>query len=374
MTTRPPAEVGMPLEEVDTPALLIELDAYEANLRRLAEEARAAGVNLRPHAKTHKCAVIGRQQMAMGAVGVCCQKVAEAEAMVYGGVSDVLVSNQVVGAPKLRRLASIARQATVAVCADNAENVDQLSEVAQASGIELPVLVEIDVMAARCGVAPGEPALALARTIDKAPGLRFGGIHAYHGRAQHMRSHEERVAAITEASEHCVQTKALLDGDGLPCPVVTGAGTGTYRLEAASDIYTELQCGSYIFMDVDYGRNKDPRGEPFTDFENSLFVYATVMSVPTRDRAVCDAGLKAVAVDCGLPEVVGDFAVEYVGPSDEHGSLGVRDTNRPLRLGDKIKLIPGHCDPTVNLYDWYVCVRGGVVESVWPIAARGAMQ
>ena len=372
MMTTPPAEIGMALEDVDTPALLIDLDAYEENLRRMASEAEEAGVRLRPHAKMHKCAVIAHQQMELGAVGVCCQKVGEAEAMVYGGVPNVLVSNQVVGVSKLQRLMSLVRQAEVAVCADDAENVAQLSEAAEAAGVELPVYVELDVMHARCGVAAGEPARQLARVIDKAPGLRVAGLQAYHGAAQHIRPWEERRAAIAAASEACVETKSLLDQDGIPCEVVTGAGTGTYRFEAGSGIYNELQCGSYAFMDVDYGRNLAEDGGPFQDYEQALFVYSMVMSVPTRDRAVCDAGLKAMAFDCGVPSVAGDYDVEYLFGSDEHGTMRVRDTNRPLRLGDKIKLVPGHCDPTVNLHDWYVCVRDDRVESIWPIVARGA--
>lgn len=225
MAIPPPAEPGMALEEVDTPALLIELDPYERNLSRLAEEPKSAGMRLRPHAKMHKCAVIGRQQMALGAVGMCCQKVTEAEAMIHGGIGDVLVSNEVVGTPKIRRLMSLARLATVAVCADDADNVAQLSEAEEAFGVELSVLVELDVMHARCGVARGEPARNLARVIDGFPGLRFAGLHAYHGSAQHIRDYQEREAAIKQAAAACVETKALLEQDGLTCDVVTGAGT-----------------------------------------------------------------------------------------------------------------------------------------------------
>ena len=369
----PPGEVGMPLEEVDTPALLVDLDAFEHNLDKLAAEVKRAGLRLRPHAKTHKCAVIGQQQVARGAVGLCCQKVSEAEAMVNGGITDVLVSNQVVGKRKIARLMSIAKRAKISVCVDDPSNVAELSNAALSFGAELTVLVEIDVMMGRCGVPPGEPALALARIIDKSPGLRFGGLQAYHGSAQHIRGHDDRGVAIRAAIDASSSTKLLLENAGLKCEAITGAGTGSYRFESQSGVYTELQCGSYVFMDADYGRNLDESGAFVSDFRNSLFIYSTVMSVPTRERAICDAGLKAIAFDSGMPVVVGEDDVGYDKPSDEHGTLSVADNNRPLRLGDKIKLIPGHCDPTVNLHDWYVGIRAGRVETVWPIVARGAL-
>ena len=372
MVTRPPAEIGMALEEVDTPALLIDLDAFERNLQHLADAVAGSSVRLRPHAKTHKCAVIGRRQMALGAVGVCCQKVGEAEAMVYGGVSNVLVSNQIVGAAKLKRLAALAQQAQIYVCADDAGNVGELSEVATAYKIDLPVLVEIDVGAYRCGVEPGEAALALAQQIDQAPGLRFAGLQAYHGRAQHLRSFEARQEAIGQAVEGVQHTINLLSQHGLACELVSGAGSGTYALEAASGVYNELQAGSYIFMDVDYGKNLAADGTPWREFEHSLFVYATVMSRPNRDWAVVDTGLKALSVDSGPPVMADLPHAEYAGASDEHGKVLLHDPDSPVRLGDKVRLIPGHCDPTVNLYDWYVGLRNNRVEALWPITARGA--
>jgi D-serine deaminase-like pyridoxal phosphate-dependent protein len=372
MHTRPPAEIGMPIEDVDTPALLIDLDAFERNLHHLVHAVSGRSVRLRPHAKTHKCAVIARRQMALGAVGVCCQKVGEAEAMVYGGVTNVLVSNEIVGAAKLRRLAALAQQAQIYVCADDPGNVGDLGEVATAYRVELPVLVEIDVGAQRCGVEPGEAALALAQRIDQAPGLRFAGLQAYHGRAQHPRSFEERRQAIGQAVEGVQYTTNLLSRHGLECELVSGAGSGTYSFEADSGVYNELQAGSYIFMDVDYGKNLDADGAPWREFEHSLYVYATVMSRPNRDWMVVDAGLKALSVDSGLPVVADLPQAEYAGASDEHGKVLLHDSDSPVRLGDKLRLIPGHCDPTVNLYDWYVCLRGNRVEALWPIAARGA--
>lgn len=375
MTTRPPADVGMPLDAVDTPALLLDLDAFERNIARLAGTVAGTGtgVRLRPHAKSHKCPVIALRRMASGAVGVCCQKVSEAEAMVYGGIPDVLVSNQIVGAPKIARLVALAKQARVAVCVDDAGNVAALSEAATAFGVRLPVLIEVNVGADRCGVEAGESALALAKQIAASPGLRFGGLQAYQGAAQHIRDYTRRKEAIDAAGEKTRRTVELLARHGLACEVVSGAGTGTYRFEAGSGIWNELQAGSYIFMDADYLQNLGPDGRPGSEFEQSLFVYATVMSRPTKDRAVLDAGLKALCVDSGMPRVAGMQDVEYIRASDEHGKLTLHDPRRALPLGAKLRLIPGHCDPTVNMYDWYVCYRNNRVEALWPIAARGAI-
>ncbi len=373
MTTRPPADVGMPLEAVDTPALLLDLDAFEKNIARLAAAVSGKSVRLRPHAKSHKCPVIALRQVASGAVGVCCQKVSEAEAMVHGGVSDVLVSNEIVGTPKIARLVALAKQARVAACVDDASNVAALNDAATAFGVRLPVLVEVNVGANRCGVEPGEPALALAKQIAASTGLRFAGLQAYHGAAQHLREYAKRKEAIEVAGEKTRRTAELLRRQGLVCETVSGAGTGTYEFEAASGIWNELQAGSYIFMDADYLKNLKPDETPGSEFAPSLFVYATVMSRPTQDRAVLDAGLKALSVDSGMPSVAGMVDVEYIRASDEHGKLTLHDPGRALPLGSKLRLIPGHCDPTVNMYDWYVCHRNNRVEALWPITARGAV-
>jgi 3-hydroxy-D-aspartate aldolase len=309
--------------------------------------------------------------MALGAVGVCCQKVSEAEALVSGGVSDVLVSNEIVGRNKIERLAALARQARIGVCVDHPDNVRDLSQAAQHFGVVLQVLVEIDAGAGRCGVAPGEEALRLAQTVAASPGLRFAGLQAYHGAAQHLRAYEQRHAAIAGAVQVTQLTRDLLQRHGLECPTIAGAGTGTYGFEAASQVYTELQAGSYVFMDADYAKNRDREGGPVREFEHSLFIWTTVMSRPTAQRAVVDAGLKALSVDSGLPWVAEIQGAMYTGASDEHGKLALSDATRDLALGEKIKLIPGHCDPTVNLHDWYVVVQGDRVEALWPIAGRG---
>jgi D-serine deaminase-like pyridoxal phosphate-dependent protein len=361
----------MLLEDVDTPALLVDLDALEGNIARMAKAAEGSGVRLRPHAKSHKCAQIARAQIAAGAVGVCSQKVSEAEALVAGGVADVLVTNEIVGKQKLGRLARLAHQAKVAVLADDAGNVDELAAAARAERVRLDVLIEIDVGARRCGVEPGAPALALAKAIADCRNLRFAGLHAYHGAAQHLRSASERRAAIAAAAEMARTTKALIEGAGIACETITGAGTGTFLLESASHVFTEIQPGSYVFMDADYNRNAWEEGWP--RFEQSLFVLATVMSAPVPDRAVVDAGLKASSVDSGMPLVHERPGVEYARASDEHGVLKIAEGAKAPRLGEKLLLVPGHCDPTVNLYDWLVCSRKGKVEALWPVTARGAL-
>jgi len=367
--TRPPADVGVPVDAIDTPALVVDLDAYERNLDRMAASLAGTAVRLRPHAKTHKCPVVAHHQLARGAIGVSCQKVSEAEAMVYAGVQNVLVSNQVVGAAKIARLLGLATQAEVAVCVDDPDNVRHLDDGARAAGVRLPVLVELNIGMNRCGVEPGDPVVDLAKLVAGSRGLRFAGLQAYHGRAQHIQDLERRRQVMEEAIGKVRQTLDALRVAGLGCEVVSGAGTGTYRFEAASGVYTEIQAGSYVFMDADYKR---VGGFP-SEFENALFVVATVMSRVAKDRAVADAGLKALAVDAGMPLVAGMADVEYTRASDEHGLLVLHDPERPLRVGDKLRLVPGHCDPTVNLYDWYVAVRGGRVQGLWPITARGAV-
>ena len=365
--TRAPAQVGQPLHDVDTPALLLDLDAFEANLRTLRESLAGHAVRVRPHAKTHKCVEIAKLQVAAGAVGVCCQKVSEAEVLVEGGIEDVLVTNEVVGAAKVARLAELAKRARLGVCVDDLSNLRAIAQ----SEAKLDVYIELEVGMRRCGVEPGEAALALASEIHRYDHLRFAGLQAYHGRAQHVRSMTERRFAIGEAKEKVLATKALLAKNGIQCPTVTGAGSGTYMLEVEAAAWDEIQPGSYVFMDADYAKNE--WGAPLPRFQHALFVLTTVMSRPAADRAVVDAGLKASSVDSGMPTVWQRPGVAYARASDEHGSLEIGADAAPPQLGDKLFLVPGHCDPTVNLYDWYVCFRGERVEALWAIGARGAV-
>lgn len=377
MPQSPPAQAGQSFDEIDTPALVLDLDAFERNLVAMAAYTQAHGIRLRPHAKTHKSPEIALRQIAHGAVGQCCQKVSEAEILVAGGVADVLVSNEVSGAAKLDRLARLARQARISLCVDHLDGVIEASEAAARHDVVLDILVEIDIGGRRCGVAPGEAAVRIAEAVARSNTLRFAGLQAYHGPAQHMRSIDERREAIERAGLLTRNTVERLGHAGLACGVVSGAGTGTYEIETASGIWSEIQAGSYVFMDADYARNRQADGAPFRAFEHALFVLAGVMSKPVPDRAIVDAGHKAAAIDSGMPTPFRREGVVYTKPSDEHGVL----TGDPIALphrGDRLLLVPGHCDPTVNLHDWYVCVRGlhgpdAHVEALWPVAGRGAL-
>jgi 3-hydroxy-D-aspartate aldolase len=364
-----PAEPGMTLDAVETPALLVDLDAYERNLDLMATLLTGRKARLRPHAKTHKSPLIAAEQIARGAVGACCQKVSEAEILVEGGIQDVLISNEVVGASKIARVAALAKRARIGICVDDANVAHELGAAAVAAGSTIDVLVEIEVGGRRCGVDPGAPAVALAKWIASTPGLRFRGLQAYHGSAQHLRYHEERRRAIERAAQLTRETIKALAGAGLPCETVAGGGTGSLMIDLSLGVLNELQAGSYIFMDADYraaGTTGLEKG-----FENSLTVLSTVMSVPRAGMAICDAGLKAMTFESGPPRIDEPKGVRYAGPSDEHGNLELAP-GTTLKLGEKLRLVPGHCDPAVNLYDWYVGHRGQRVERVWPIAARGA--
>jgi len=365
-----PAEIGMALADVATPSLIIELDAFERNVATLRDRLANAGVRLRAHSKTHKSVDIARYQIEHGgACGICCQKVAEAEVMVAGGIDDVMLSNQVVDRNKIDRLARLAGRARILVCVDDPGNVDDLAAAALHHHGMLECLVEIDVGAGRCGVEPGPDALAIAQKIDSSEGLKFAGIQAYQGSAQHIRSYAERRNTIESAASMTATTVDLLTQHGLECAIVAGAGTGSYYFEAASGIYNEMQCGSYIFMDADYQRVLDEQDQPISEFENSLFIWTSIMSKTRTDAAVCDAGLKVMSLDSGLPRVFGRDDLEYIECSDEHGIIA--DPQDNLRLNERLKLVPGHCDPTCNLHDWYVGIRDGKVECLWPVSARG---
>lgn len=367
-----PAVIGARLEEIATPALIVDLDAFERNCERMRAYAETMGVRLRAHAKTHKSADIARYQITHGgACGVCCQKVSEAEALVRAGIADVLIANEVSGRHKIDRVARLAGKARIIVCVDNAENIAELSAAAVTHGVTIEVLVEIDCGAQRCGTQPGEPALDLARRAVAADNLSFAGLQAYNGAAQHIEDPLARRVAIERSTELARETVELFRANGLECDIVGGAGTGSHYLEGASGIYNELQAGSYIFMDAHYGRIRGENNEQVGGFEHALFVLASIMSKPEPGRGVCDAGLKAHSVDSGLPLVFGEPDLTYVAASDEHGVID--DPRHRLELNSKLKLIPGHCDPTCNLYDWFVGVRDGRVEALWPVTARGKL-
>ncbi len=417
------ALIGQSVAAIDTPALVIDLDAMDRNLARLATFARSHTVKLRPHAKMHKSAALARLQMQAGAVGVCVQKTSEAEALAAGGVTDITITNEVIAPPKLRRVAALARAldaigGRLAIAVDGLEGVARLAtamahsmrDIGTGEGGDgdhgsapagsgpvgtgahgapaslIDVFIEVDVGQGRCGVPPGEAAVALAQAITAQGSLRFAGLQAYQGRAQHLRSIEQRREAIAHAASAVRRTRALIEAAGMPVDLVTGAGTGTFALEAASGAWGELQAGSYLFMDADYAANaRDPAQ---LAFEHALFVKAQVMSVGTT-HAVCDAGHKSHAIDSGLPRVhplPGQPALTFANGGDEHGILHPASAdgtpqggsaNALPAWGDTVWLIPGHCDPTVNLHEHLIGVRGGLehgtVEHIIRVDARGAL-
>ncbi len=368
-----PAKPGMPEAEIQTPCLVLDLDALERNIRKMGDWAKAHGMRHRVHGKMHKSVDVARLQMEMGgACGVCCQKVSEAEAFARGGITDVLVSNQVRDPAKIDRLARIPKLgARAIVCVDDIANVADLSAAAVTHGTTIECLVEIDCGAGRCGVTTTPEVVAIAKAIDAAPGLIFAGLQAYQGAMQHLDHYADRKAKIEVAVAMVKDAVDTLKAEGLECDIVGGGGTGSYYFEGTSGVYNELQCGSYAFMDADYGRILDENGQRIDrgEWENALFILTSVMSHAKADKAIVDAGLKAQSVDSGLPVIFGRDDVTYVKCSDEHGV--VADPAGVLAINEKLKLVPGHCDPTCNVHDWYVGVRGGVVENVWPVTARG---
>ncbi|NNF92408.1 MAG: DSD1 family PLP-dependent enzyme [Boseongicola sp.] len=368
-----PAKPGMDEAEIQTPCLVLDMDALERNVKKMGDYARAHGMRHRVHGKMHKSVDVAKMQIDLGgACGVCCQKVSEAEVFARGGIKDVLVSNQVRDPAKIDRLARMPKLgARTLCCVDDIDNVADLSTAAEKHGTEIECLVEIDCGAGRCGVTTTPAVVEIAKAIDAAPGLKFSGIQAYQGAMQHLDSYSDRKAKLDVAVAMVKDAVDALKAEGLECDIVGGGGTGSYYFESNSGVYNELQCGSYAFMDADYGRILDENGNRIDqgEWENALFILTSVMSHAKPDKAIVDAGLKAQSVDSGLPVVFGRTDVEYVKCSDEHGV--VMDPDGVLKINDKLKLVPGHCDPTCNVHDWYVGVRNGKVETIWPVSARG---
>lgn len=368
-----PALPGMDEKDIQTPCLILDLDALERNIKKMGDYAKAHGMRHRAHGKMHKSVdVLKLQESLGGAVGVCCQKVSEAEVFVRGGIKDVLVSNQVRDPLKIDRLARLPKLGSrIIVCVDDVANVADLSAAAQKHGTTIECFVEIDCGAGRCGVKTTPEVVEIARAIDAAPGLKFTGIQAYQGAMQHMDSYEDRKAKLDAAIAQVKDAVEALKAEGLEPELVSGGGTGSYYFESNSGVYNELQCGSYAFMDADYGRIHDAEGKRIDagEWENALFILTSVMSHAKPNLAVVDAGLKAQSVDSGLPFVYGRDDVKYIKCSDEHGV--VDDPNGVLKVNEKLRLVPGHCDPTCNVHDWYVGVRNGKVETLWPVSARG---
>jgi D-serine deaminase-like pyridoxal phosphate-dependent protein len=381
--------VGQPVSAVDTPALVVDLDAMGRNLARMAEFAKKHDVRWRAHAKMHKSSTLAKLQMQAGAVGVCVQKTAEAEAMVAGGVYNVFITNEVIAPGKLARVAALAHRMAaengqLAIAVDSLEGINRLAQAmndARAGGggnAVIDVFIELDVGHGRCGVTPGRSAVELAHEIRKHPALRFAGLQAYHGKAQHLRTAKERRDVIAVVVQDVVFTRKLIEAEGIPVELITGAGTGSMVCEAASGVYGELQAGSFLFMDADYVQNERDPAQP--QFEHALFVKTQVISAGLR-HAVCDAGHKSHAIDSGMPRVHApddEHALQYFNGGDEHGVL--RPTGASVRvpaIGQMLWLIPGHCDPTVNLHDHLIGVKGGLrkgtVERIIRVDARGAL-
>ncbi|MEM6497261.1 MAG: 3-hydroxy-D-aspartate aldolase BhcC [Pseudomonadota bacterium] len=368
-----PAVPGMDEADIQTPALVLDLDALERNIKKMGDYAKGHGMCHRVHGKMHKSVDVAKLQESLGgAVGVCCQKVSEAEVFARGGIKDVLVSNQVRDPKKIDRLAQLPKLgARTIVCVDDIDNVAELSGAAVRHGTTIECFIEMDVGAGRCGVIGAENVLEIAKAIDAARNLKFTGIQAYQGAMQHMDSYDDRKAKIDAAVAMVQEAIDLLEPAGLKPELVSGGGTGSYYFESNSGVFNELQCGSYAFMDADYGRILDKDGNRIDqgEWENAFFILTSVMSHAKADKAIVDAGLKAQSVDSGLPVIFGRTDVEYVKCSDEHGV--VADPDGVLKVNDKLRLVPGHCDPTANVHDWYVGVRKGKVETVWPVSARG---
>ena len=381
--------IGQSVNAIDTPALVVDLDRMERNLQSMAAFAAQHKVLLRPHAKMHKSAELAKMQMAAGAVGVCVQKTSEAEALSAAGVHNIYISNEVIALHKLARVAALTRVLAplggqLAICVDSMEGIRRLAtcmnEGRLSSGVSssIDVFIEVNVGQNRCGVEPGTPAVALALEIRKHPALNFAGLQAYHGKAQHLRSPAERRDAILSAIKSVRQTCELIEAEGIKVALVTGAGTGTAPLEAASKLYGELQAGSYLFMDADYAANEPAIGQP--RFKHALFVKTQVISVHAH-HVVCDAGHKSHAIDSGLPKVHAFSSrseLEYSNGGDEHGILKPAEGSTRLPgLGSMLWLIPGHCDPTVNLHNEMIGVRGGllkgVVERIITVDTRGCL-
>ena len=373
----PTHSIGTPVREIETPALIVDLDVMEENLALMAKRLEGTGVSLRAHAKTHKSPWLASKQVALGAVGVCCQKVSEAEVMVEGGIENVLVSSEVTAVPKLRRLAALARHANLMVVVDHPQGVAMLAESVTAAGAEIGVLVDVDVGQGRCGVAPGEAAVELARRVEAARGLELRGIQAYQGKAQHVDGFAERRGVYADAVARMRETVDAFEAAGLPLEIRSGGGTGSWRWDAESGVLNELQAGSYLFMDSHYRSIGGEDSDVYDDFQPSLFVLTTVVSAPGPGHVVMDAGHKALSSDSGLAPCLELEGAVHARASDEHGVLELSPASRRPEIGETLLFQPSHCDPTINLYDVYHGVRGGmeegVLEAVIPVAARGCV-
>jgi 3-hydroxy-D-aspartate aldolase len=359
--------------DLPTPCLVLDLDRFESNLDKMSQWVRGRGIGLRPHAKTHKCVEIARRQLQRGAIGICVATIAEAEVMARAGIRGLLITGEMVGESKISRLLQVVRQAPdTMVVVDNAANVEDLQRAAERAGVSISVLIDLDVGQNRTGVQPGEPALKLAESIRRAKNLGLKGLCAYAGHAAHVAGFENRRASSQAALARALTTRELLSRNGHRMEILSGASTGTYNIDPDIEGITELQSGSYVFMDVEYRGIGGQRGAVYDDFAPALCVVATVVH-RSEGKAIVDAGLKAFSTDRAFgPEPLDSGGIRYEFAGDEHGRLVLESPGREIHLGDKLRFIIPHCDPTVNLYDRIHCVRGEVVEDVWPIMERAS--
>ncbi|CAD5120794.1 DgyrCDS9352 [Dimorphilus gyrociliatus] len=356
-----------------TPFLAIKEEEMMKNMNKMMELMKQwPNVDLRPHFKAHKSVDIAKQQIKLGAVGICCQTLTEAESAVYGGsIEDVFISNEVIGVGKVKRVVQLALKSKISICVDNEENIKDLSQLAKESNANLDLVIEVNVGQDRCGIKPGADVVPLAKLVESLPNVHFKGIQAYHGWNQHVRSAAERKERTNTVAGLAQKTVECLQSANIKCPYITGGGTGTFPYEAGTGLFTEIQPGSYVFMDADYNRNLNEKETFYSGFVQSLFIYTTVQSITGDERAVVDSGMKAASLDSGPPLVAGkEDSVIYHSGGDEHGILRPNDG---FKVGQVIQLIPGHCDPTVNLHDVYYLIDGNEkVKAILPVNARDA--
>jgi D-serine deaminase-like pyridoxal phosphate-dependent protein len=349
-------------EYIDTPALLLDLDKIESNLKKAADFMATTKARLRPHIKTHKCPVLAQKQVRAGAIGVTCAKVGEAEVMARGGIRDILIANQVVGAKKIMRLMDLLAISDVKVAVESEANLAQLSEAARDRGKTLSVLIEVDVGMNRCGVKTAEEAVSLAKKIDKAPGIKLAGIMGYEGHIIFTFDREEREKAARGCMEALVGVAKRLEKEGFPIGIVSGGGTGTYDMSSKVEGVTEIQAGSYLTMDATYGYLN-------LGFAQALTLLTTVIAVH-GDHVILDCGMKSITHEFGMPQVLGIKDAAISSLSEEHGHMTVPEKTR-MAIGDKIEVVPTHGCTTINLHDKFYIVRADTVEAEWEIAARG---
>lgn len=361
--------------QLDTPALIVDLDKLESNLEQMQRRINKLGVALRPHTKAHKIPAIAQMQIDYGAQGICTSKLGEAEVMVAGGIRDVLITTPIAGAIKIGRLIQLCQQnpsATVRQVIDHADHVSSIGQQAAAVGLEVGLLIEVESGQQRCGVLPGDALLELIELIQETPGVRYDGIQAYSGHLQLLRGYQVRHQAARDAVAmvfECIEQD--LAPRGLRPSIISGGGTGTFEAHSERQ-YTEIQAGSYLFMDASYTAIGDDTDDKVNhQFQAALSVLSTVISHPADNRAVIDAGMKSLSIDLGMPRVIEDASIVYQCGGDEHGILHLSEASRELSVGDRIALMPSHCDTTLNNFDVLYGVRDGQVVEQWSIAGRG---